>query len=121
MTALKDMNDAFKMMMNPEYADKPSDERAKILKAAKGKIAVAEEKFRGGKREGAGRKKMKPGLKKRTKSFTLSPETVEALKNLEVMLGLSSQSALVEFLALKAFRELDGDNRNVVERQEELF
>lgn len=80
-----------------------------------------DEKKRGGSRPGAGRKPMKPFLKKRKTSFSLSPETIEALKNIEVMLGLSSQSAVVEFLALKTFRELDGDGRNVVERQMELF
>ena len=76
---------------------------------------------RGGVRPGAGRKKMKPGLKKRAKSFTLSPETVQALSDLQGSLGLPSQSAVVEFLALKAQRELKGDNRTIVERQEELF
>ena len=78
-------------------------------------------KKHGGKRDGAGRKKMKDSLKKRTKSFTLSPETVQALADLQGSLGLPSQSAVVEFLALKAQRELKGDNRTIVERQEELF
>lgn len=77
--------------------------------------------FRGGKREGAGRKKMKSALKKQKKSFSLSLETVEALKSLEIILGLPSQSAVIEFLALKAFRELDGNGRVVVECQRELF
>ncbi len=77
--------------------------------------------FRGGRREGAGRKKMKSALKKQKKSFSLSLETVEALKNLEVILGLSSQSVVIEFLVLKAFRELDSNSRTVVERQRKLF
>ena len=69
---------------------------------------------RGGKREGAGRKPMKPGLKKRTKSFTLSPETAQALKDLQGFLGLPSQSAVVEFLALRGLRV-------VKEKQLDLF
>jgi len=76
---------------------------------------------RGGRREGAGRKSMKPGLKKQKKAFSLSPETVQALKDLQGVLGLPSQSAVVEFLALKAAREFGGDGRSVVERQDELF
>ena len=61
---------------------------------------------RGGRREGAGRKKIKSGIKKQKKSFSLSPETVQALKDLQESLGLPSQSAVIEFLALKAQREL---------------
>jgi len=61
---------------------------------------------RGGYRPGAGRKPMKPDAKKKVKSFTLSTETQNALADLQVALGLSSQSAVVEFLALKAHREI---------------
>jgi len=61
---------------------------------------------RGGSRPGAGRKPMKSALKKQTKSFTLSPETVQALKDLQESLGLPSQSAVVEFLALRKIREV---------------
>jgi len=57
---------------------------------------------RGGRREGAGRKLMKPGLKKQKKAFSLSPETVQALEDLQESLGLSSQSAVVEFLVLRS-------------------
>ena len=60
---------------------------------------------RGGRREGAGRKKIKPGIKKQRKSFSLSPESVQALSDLQESLGLGSQSAVVEFLALQAARE----------------
>ena len=77
--------------------------------------------LRGGARPGAGRKPMKPGLKKQKKAFSLSPETVQALVDLQGSLGLPSQSAVVEFLALKAQRELKCDNRTIVEHQEELF
>lgn len=61
---------------------------------------------RGGYRPGAGRKKMKTDIKKKVKSFTLSTETQNALSDLQVALGLSSQSSVVEFLALKARREI---------------
>lgn len=60
--------------------------------------------MKGGKRKGAGRKPMKPSLKKQKKSFSLSPETVHALDDLEQSLGLSSQSAVVEFLALRGLK-----------------
>lgn len=61
---------------------------------------------RGGRREGAGRKKVKLGIKKQRKSFSLSPESVQALEDLQETLGLGSQSAVVEFLALRGLREL---------------
>ena len=77
--------------------------------------------LRGGARPGAGRKPMKPGLKKQKKAFSLSPESVQALADLQRSLGLPSQSAVVEFLALKAHREFKDDNRTIIERQEELF
>lgn len=67
------------------------------------KVAV---RGRGGYRPGAGRKKMKPDSKKKVKSFTLSTETQNALSDLQVTLGLPSQSAVIEFLALKAHREI---------------
>lgn len=73
---------------------------------------------RGGRREGAGRKKMKFGLKKQKKSFSLSPETIQALQDLQGSLGLPSQSVVVEFLALKAHREL---SHVVKEQQLDLF
>jgi len=76
---------------------------------------------RGGVRPGSGRKPMNPGLKKHKKAFSLSPESVQALADLQSSLGLGSQSAVVEFLVLKASRELVGDGRNVVERQLDLF
>lgn len=60
---------------------------------------------RGGRREGAGRKKIKPGIKKQKKSFSLSPETIQALQDLQESLGLPSQSAVVEFLVLRGFRQ----------------
>lgn len=80
---------------------------------------IEKQRSRGGKREGAGRKKMKSALKKQKKSFSLSLETVEALKSLEIILGLPSQSAVLEFLVLKALRESDGNGRAVIERQRE--
>lgn len=61
---------------------------------------------RGGTRPGAGRKKMKSALKKQTKSFTLSPESVQALQDLQKFLGLPSQTSVIEFLALRAHREI---------------
>lgn len=64
---------------------------------------------RGGRREGSGRKKMKSGLKKQKKSFSLSPETIQALADLQESLGLPSQSAVVEFLALRKIREVQKD------------
>lgn len=76
---------------------------------------------RGGFRPGAGRKPMKPGLKKQKKAFSLSPESVQALANLQESLGLGSQSAVVEYLALKAFRESVRADREVVEHQRDLF
>lgn len=74
---------------------------------------------RGGRREGAGRKKMKSCLLKQKRSFSLSPESVEALEELQKILGLSSQSVVVEFLVLKAFRE--ASKRVVIEHQREIF
>lgn len=61
---------------------------------------------RGGVRSGAGRKKMKPGLKKQKKAFSLSPESMQALAGLQESLGLGSQSAVIEYLALRGHREL---------------
>ena len=61
--------------------------------------------LRGGFRPGSGRKKMMPSLKKQKKAFSLSMESVQALQGLQVSLGLSSSSAVVEFLILKASRE----------------
>lgn len=61
---------------------------------------------RGGFRPGAGRKKMRSGLKKQKKSFSLSSEAVQALKDLQESLGLSSQSAVIEFLAIRKIREV---------------
>lgn len=61
---------------------------------------------RGGSRPGAGRKPLKANIKKKVKSFTLSTETQNALSDLQVALGLPSQSTVVEFLALKAHREI---------------
>ena len=61
---------------------------------------------RGGVRPGAGRKRMKPNIKKNVKSFTLSVESQKALRDLQENLGLSSQTAVVEFLILKAHREM---------------
>jgi hypothetical protein len=60
--------------------------------------------MKGGFRPGAGRKKMKPGLKKQKKAFSLSPESVQALADLQESLGLGSQSAVVEFLALRGLK-----------------
>lgn len=74
---------------------------------------------RGGSRPGAGRKPMTPGLKKQKKAFSLSPESVQALEELQVLLGLPSQSVVVEFLVLKAFR--DASKRVVTEHQREIF
>lgn len=70
--------------------------------------------LRGGARPGAGRKPMKPGLKKQKKAFSLSPESVQALADLQESLGLPSQSAVVEFLALRGLRI-------VKEKQLDLF
>jgi hypothetical protein len=77
--------------------------------------------MKGGKREGAGRKKMKFGLKKQKKSFSLSSETVQALEGLQSILGFSSQSAVVEYLALKANIEFKPRSRVVKETQREIF
>lgn len=79
----------------------------------------AENKQRGGVRPGAGRKPLKPALKKHKKAFSLSPESVHALADLQEFLCLGSQSAVVEFLVLKAFRELS--NRALTEHQREIF
>lgn len=78
---------------------------------------VSDEEIRkkwGGARPGAGRKPMKPGLKKQKKAFSLSPGAIKALDILVVSLGLSSSSAVVEYLLLKSCRE-------VGERQKEFF
>lgn len=74
---------------------------------------------RGGCRPGSGRKPMKPALKKQKKAFSLSPESVLALEELQAILGLPSQSVVVEFLVLKAFRE--AFKRVVTEHQREIF
>ena len=74
---------------------------------------------RGGWRPGAGRPPLKPSLRKHKKAFSLSPESVHALKELQSLLGLPSQSVVVEFLVLKAFRE--SSNRVVTEHQREIF
>ena len=71
---------------------------------------------RGGPRPGSGRKPMNPELKKQKKAFSLSPESVQALADLQKSLGLGSQSAVIEFLVLKASRELCGDGPKLVER-----
>ncbi len=76
-------------------------------------------KNRGGVRSGAGRKPMKPGLKKQKKAFSLSPESVQALADLQESLGLGSQSAVVEYLALRGYRELIP--QGVKEHQRKLF
>jgi hypothetical protein len=73
----------------------------------------------GGYRPGSGRKPMKPGLKKQKKAFSLSPESVQALSYLQESLGMGSQSAVVEFLALRGLREFIP--QGVVERQLDLF
>ena len=65
------------------------------------------EKELGSAHPGAGRKKMKPNIKKKSKSFTLSVEAQNALRNLQEDLGLPSQTAVVEFLILKAHREME--------------
>lgn len=80
-----------------------------LLDRANEEFNVCPSPGRGGSRSGAGRKPMKPALKKQTKSFTLSPETVQALQDLQGALGLSSQSAVVEFLALRKIREVQKD------------
>ena len=64
---------------------------------------------RGGVRPGAGRNPMKPSLKKQKKAFSLSPEAVQALVDLQDSLGLPSRSAVVEFLVLRKIRELQRD------------
>jgi len=74
---------------------------------------------RGGRREGAGRKKMKFSLLKQKKSFSLSPETIQALQALQIALGLPSQSVVIEFLALRGLRELIPPG--VKEQQLDLF
>ena len=61
---------------------------------------------RGGYRPGAGRKPMKPESKKKVKSFALSSDALQALSDLHDSLGLSSQSAVVEYLVAKAHREV---------------
>lgn len=74
---------------------------------------------RGGQRPGAGRPPLKPSLRKHKKAFSLSPESVQALEELQGILGLPSQSVVVEFLVLKAFRE--SSNRVLTEHQREIF
>ena len=74
---------------------------------------------RGGVRPGSGRNPMKPGLKKQKKAFSLSPESVQALEDLQEYLGLPSQSAVVDFLALRGLRELVP--QGVKEHQRDLF
>jgi hypothetical protein len=69
-------------------------------------IKIETKRERGGVRPGAGRKRMKPDAKKNVKSFTLSVESQKALRDLQEDLGLSSQTAVVEFLILKAHREM---------------
>lgn len=78
---------------------------------------------RGGWRPGSGRKKMKPSFKKQKKAFSLSPESVRALADLQSILGLPSQSAVVEFIALKAVREYgkSAGAQKVVEHHLDLF
>lgn len=60
--------------------------------------------MKGGKRKGAGRKPIKPYLKKQKKSFSLSLESVHALDDLQESLGLPSQSSVVEFLVLRGLK-----------------
>lgn len=77
---------------------------------------VSDEEIRkkwGGARPGAGRKPIKPALKKQKKAFSLSPESVQALSDLQTSLGLGSQSAVVEFLILRW--------NSITEHQLELF
>jgi len=74
---------------------------------------------RGGARPGSGRPALNPSLKKQKKAFSLSPESVHALEELQTFLGLPSQSVVVEFLVLKAFRE--ASKRVVTEHQREIF
>ena len=74
---------------------------------------------RGGQRPGAGRPPLKPSLRKHKKAFSLSPESVHALEELQKILGLPSQSVVVEFLVLKSFRE--ASKRVVTEHQREIF
>ena len=57
---------------------------------------------RGGKRSGAGRKKMKPELKKVRKTYSLSTHAVDILECLENVLDFSCQSSVIEFLARRA-------------------
>jgi len=59
--------------------------------------------MRGGKREGSGRKPI--DNPKQIKSFTLSGEAIEALKNLEVVLGKKNQSEVIESLLLGAWEK----------------
>jgi hypothetical protein len=61
--------------------------------------------MRGGKREGSGRKTI--DNPKQIKSFTLSREAIEALKNLEVVMDKASQSELIESLLLSAWAEIE--------------
>lgn len=82
-------------------------------------VSVSSVPQRGGVRPGAGRKPMKPGLKKQKKAFSLSPESVQALAELQCILDLPSQSVVVEFLVIKAFRELKP--LVIKEHQNELF
>jgi len=56
---------------------------------------------RGGARTGSGRKPSEE--KKQVKSFTLSLEAIEALKNLEVVWKMDSQSAVIEKLVTEAW------------------
>ena len=73
----------------------------------------------GGSRPGAGRKMMKPGFKKKPKTFSLTSDAVNALQDLQEFLGLETQSAVIEFLVLKSHRELIP--QGVKEHQKELF
>ncbi|WP_051958119.1 hypothetical protein [Desulfobacter vibrioformis] len=105
-----------------------SDDSGRIWKAVGGNNEDGAETWqevkscfqRGGVRPGAGRKPMNPELKKQKKAFSLSYESVHALVALQESLGLSSQSAVVEYLALRGYREFSSQGV-IVEHQRKLF
>jgi len=61
--------------------------------------------MRGGKREGSGRKPVEDP--RQIKSFTLSRGAIEALKNLEVVMGKDNHSQVIETLLLDAWGKRD--------------
>lgn len=77
-----------------------------MVKEAQGNL-FAEKKRRGGARPGAGRKPVPKKIKKRPLSMSLTPQAIEILKNLEVVLKAKNPSAVVEFLVAEAWAKFE--------------